>query len=407
MTVKKSTLALATALAACFVGCEWTGSDESDSWSSAYDAMNFSGTYRAVTTATTLQKTDDEEDDTKTTTSSDGKFKTTSDSGVFASGANTAAGRTAYGNIVPGSFQVTAGQYIWSDDGNGNLVFTNPNSGSQTQTDQTSYSVVPKQESVGKVTEKHKDYPLTGSDVVPGSVVVQAGPYSFQDNGSGSLVLNGGGNSASGTVAYDSGSITLAFTGSWPKDADVTVTYKYMVSDNTQVVVTTLTGSGKVQYYSGAWSVQINPAVKNNTAIIVHYSYYEENSEATTPIKPVNPGSKSGNDVTALTVSQNGQNLTITLNNGVVMSGKFTNVQQTGKVNQDTNAGYNTYNAQFQVQNEGNRFVGSLNYDLSNGYRMLNGTWTSGKNTWDVQAVGPAWLNSADASTLSPGVITK
>jgi hypothetical protein len=38
---------------------------------------------------------------------------------------------------------------------------------------------------------------------------------------------------------------------------------------------------------------------------------------------------------------------------------------------------------------------------------MLNGTWTWGKSSYDVQAVGPAWLNSADQSTLSPGVITK
>ena len=140
---------------------------------------------------------------------------------------------------------------------------------------------------------------------------------------------------------------------------------------------------------------------------MIHYSYYEENSKADTPLKPITTNTTTGSDVTALTVSQSGQNITITLNNGIVMSGKFTNVQQTGKVNQDTNAGYNTYNAQFQVQGDGNRFVGSLNYDLSNGYRMLNGTWTWGKSSYDVQAVGPAWLNSADQSTLSPGVITK
>ena len=51
---KKSFLALSTSFAALFVGCEWTGTSESDSWSSAYDAMNFSGTYRAVTTATSI-----------------------------------------------------------------------------------------------------------------------------------------------------------------------------------------------------------------------------------------------------------------------------------------------------------------------------------------------------------------
>ena len=89
------------------------------------------------------------------------------------------------------------------------------------------------------------------------------------------------------------------------------------------------------------------------------------------------------------------------------MSGKFTNVQQTGKINEDTNEGYNTYNAQFQVQTTDNKMVGSLNYDLQTGFRMLNGTWTWGKNTYDVQARGPAWKNSADTSTLSIGTITK
>lgn len=402
MTGKKLTLAVATALAACFVGCEWTGSDESDSWSSAYDAMNFSGTYRAVTTAAALQQQSTTET-TDTTTDKEGFQSTSQSGGAFPKGANIAQGQTAFGNIVEGSVQVSAGGYVWNDDGSGNLVFTNPNSGSQSQTDQTSYSVVPKQEKVGTVNARSQEYPLTGSDVVPGSVVVQAGNYTFQDNGSGVLVLNGG-NAASGTVAYDSGSITLTFSGSYPNGKDVTASYKYMVSDNTQVVVTTLTGSGKIQYASGAWSVQINPAMPKDCAITVRYSYKNENSGSTATTTTI---TTTGNEVTALTVSQNGQNLTITLNNGIVMKGKFTNIQQTGKVNQDTNAGYNTYNAQFEVQTTDNKMVGSLNYDLSNGYRMLNGTWTWGKSSYDVQAVGPAWLNSADQSTLSPGVITK
>ena len=33
--------------------------------------------------------------------------------------------------------------------------------------------------------------------------------------------------------------------------------------------------------------------------------------------------------------------------------------------------------------------------------------WTVLIRKVDVQAIGPAWLNSADQSTLSPGVITK
>ena len=188
-------------------------------------------------------------------------------------------------------------------------------------------------------------------------------------------------------------------------DLPVSVTYKYIVSDETKVVSETLSGSGTVLYSSGAWSLQIKPAMPSSQTIVIRYSYYIENSSSTATYTTIS--TTTGNEVSALTVSQNGQNLTITLNNGIVMTGKFTNVQQTGKVNQDTNAGYNTYNAQFQVQADGHKMVGSFNYDLQTGFRMMNGTWTWGKNSYDVQAVGPAWLNSADASTLSPGVLTK
>ena len=400
MTVKKSTLALATALAACFVGCEWTGSAESDSWSSAYDAMNFSGTYRAVTTATSLQSTTTEE--TTTTTSSDSFTSTSQLGGSFAKGANIAQGQTAKGNIVPGSVQVSAGGFVWNDDGSGSLVFTNPNSGSQSS-DGSTANVVEKSVNLGTLNgDGSQQFDLQGSDIVAGSVTVTAGSFTFRDNGSGGLT--GSTTTTSGTVNYEAGAITLRFQGSVPTGQPVTATYKYVVSDSTQVITTSLSGSGKVQYASGAWSVQINPAMPQDCAITVRYSYYDENSGSTATTTTI---TTTGNEVTALTVSQSGQNLTITLNNGIVMNGKFTNVQQTGKVNQDTNAGYNTYNAQFQVQSTDTKMVGSLNYDLSNGYRMLNGTWTWGKSSYDVQAAGPAWLNSADQSTLSPGVITK
>ena len=183
------------------------------------------------------------------------------------------------------------------------------------------------------------------------------------------------------------------------------MTYKYTVKKDTTTVTSTLSGSGTILYSSGAWTLQIKPAMPSGQSITLSYSYYINNSKKTATYTTIS--TNTGNEVSAITVSQNGQNLTLTLNNGIVMSGKFTNVQQTGKVNQDTNAGYNTYNAQFQVASTDTKMVGSLNYDLKTGYRMLNGTWTWGKSSYDVQAVGPAWLNSADSSTLSPGVLTK
>ena len=397
---KKPTLALATAFAALFVGCEWTGSSDSDSWSNAYDAMDFSGTYRAVTTATDIGSSTSE-----TTTTDGNTFYTTSQSGgSFVSGANTASGQAAHGNIVPGSFQASAGGYIWSDDGSGKLVFTNPNSGSSSSGDTTQNTVVQGEE--GLTTESGKDtysWSLKHANVIAGSVsVILNNTQYFKDNGSGGLT--GVGLSGSGAINYQSGEISVVFGSEPTAGQKLTVSYTYNES-GVSVVSSSLSGSGVIQYSSGAWSLQINPAISSAAAITLRYSYYAENSASTATYTSIN--TSSGNEVSALTVSQNGQNLSIRLNNGIVMSGKFTNVQQTGKVNQDTNAGYNTYNAQFQVQTTDSKLVGTLNYDLKTGYRMLNGTWTWGKNSYDVQAVGPAWLNSADQSTLSPGVITK
>lgn len=292
----KPTLALTAALATLFVGCEWSGTSDSGSWSSSYDAMNFSGTYRAVTTATS----------TTTTTTSD------SSSASSATVTESRSGSDAFGNT-------TVSQRAY----NGTLSYAN---------------------------------------VVPGSVAVKIGDETaFRDNAEGALV--GSGVNGSGTIVYASGTWQITFLTAPPLNKTIVVTYKYYVSES---------GSGD----SGS-------SVSTTTT------------------------TRSGSSVSAITVSQNGQNLTMTLNNGIVMKGKFTNIQQTGKVNQDTNAGYNTYNAQFEVRTTDNKFVGSLNYDLQTGFRMLNGTWTWGKNTYDVQAVGPAWVNSADASTLSSGVISK
>ena len=399
---KKSFLALSTAFAALFVGCEWTGTSDSDSWSSSYDAMNFSGTYRAVTTATKLSDTTTDKEETSETSFATIQEKA---SGAFGKGAQVFSGQTSYANIVPGSFQASSSAgYVWNDNGNGGLVFTDPNSGSSGESGGGSSSVVQKSEAVGTLSNsKSQAFDLTGTDIVPGSVTVTAGTYTFKDDGSGGLT--GSSSTGTGTVNYEAGAITLTLKSTSQAGATVTVTYKYTVSDETTVVSETLSGSGTVLYSSGAWSLQIKPAMSSDQTITIRYSYYIVNSQTTATYTTIS--TTKGGDVTSLTVSQSGQNLTITLNNGIVMTGKFTNVQQTGKINEDTNEGYNTYNAQFQVQTTDNKMVGALNYDLSNGFRMLNGTWTWGKSTYDVQAVGPSWKNSADSSTLSVGSITK
>lgn len=402
MQGKKSFLVLSTALAACFVGCEWTGSAESDSWSSAYDAMNFSGTYRAVTRQTSNSSSSDTDDENKD------EWETFEEpGGKFYKGTRTSAGQTLNPNVVPSSVQIVATHgntsYIWNDNGSGTLVFGGVSGeggwGSQTETP------VPNEDTGITTTDNTQTYSFTlnNKPVVPGSVhVMLAGAEAFVDDGSGHLT--GFGISGEGSVTYSSGAVSLGFDA--PPAAlgksgkKITVSYSvYGSGGNT----TSFSGGGAIQYQSGAWSLTLSPEMPADADITVRYSAYTDNQGTT----KTRPAVTSGQDVTALTVSQNGQNLTITLNNGIVMSGKFTNVQQTGKVNQDTNAGYNTYNAQFQVQSTDTKMVGSLNYDLQNGYRMLNGTWTWGKASYDVQAAGPAWLNSADQSTLSPGVITQ
>ena len=400
MQGKHSFLALSTAFAALFVGCEWTGTSESDSWSSAYDAMNFSGTYRAVTTATQLSDTT-----TDTTEITDKSFATIQEtSGTFAAGKNVASGKTQYANVVEGSFSASVGDYVWNDAGGGKLVFTNPNSGASQSDDSGKTTTV--QAEPGPQTDGLNDrfaWNLKHAGIKAGTVsVVLSQTEYFSDNGDGTL--SGPQNSYKGKVNYDSGEIWVEFPSEPPAGKQLTVSYTYSEA-GTSVVSADLSGSGTIQYSSGAWTLQVNPAMPAGATIVIRYSYYIQNSSSTATHTTIN--TTTGNEVSALTVSQNGQNLTITLNNGIVMTGKFTNVQQTGKVNQDTNAGYNTYNAQFQVQTTDSKMVGSLNYDLSNGYRMMNGTWTWGRSSYDVQAVGPAWLNSADASTLSPGVLTK
>lgn len=291
----KPTFALTATLAMLFAGCEWSGTSDSNSWSNAYDAMNFSGTYRAVTTQSSASST------TTTTTTSDG--------------------------------------------GSGEVQYTST---------ETKWKTSPTQLNYSNLQTEH-------ANIVPGSVQVSlGGQNAFRDDGNGNLVSVSTSDMGSGSVSYAAG--TVAFRILVPVGTvDITISYTYTVSESTGEKTTTVT------------------------------------TGTTT----------TGNKVTAITVSQNGQNLTLRLNNGIVMSGRFTNVQQTGKIDEDSNAGYNTYNAQFQVASgSASKLVGTLNYDLSSGYRTLNGTWTWGKNTYDVQAVGPSWLKSAETD-LNYGAVNQ
>ena len=143
-------------------------------------------------------------------------------------------------------------------------------------------------------------------------------------------------------------------------------------------------GTGSV---SGAgWSIHTTQPVVGSGKITVKYQVVGTGSSTI-----VDTSSKTvTTQVTAVSVSQNGQNLVMRFNNGIQMDGRFTAVNRTSGSSDDSAA--STYNAQFEVQS-GNvsKFVGTLNYDIVSGYRTLDGSWTWGKNTYDIHGVGPSY----------------
>lgn len=163
-------------------------------------------------------------------------------------------------------------------------------------------------------------------------------------------------------------------------------------------------GTAKVTYGSGDWEFTLaqNPGSGHTIKVQFQASPLASGSSSYS-YTGIDTKSFDPSYVTAVTVSQTGQNLTMTLNNGVAMSGRFTSVRQTAAVSEDTGAGANTYNAQFQVSSgSSSKMVGTLYYDYPSHNRMLDATWTFGKSTFDVHAIGPAWNESGvttDAET--------
>ena len=243
-----------------FWGCEWTSSDENSSWSGSYDNMNFAGTYRI---------------------------------GV---------------SITQGS-------------------------GGTTDDEEPVIQIVTVEERVGTYNTSDKTYSgKVHGGVVVDSVTITAGQYVYSDNGTGVLV----------------GNIDSA-------------------------------GDGTIDYSSGAWSITMEANQFYPGNIIARYSYTLDVSggstgEGTDPTAPIM--------VKSITISQNGQHLTMALTNGSTFSGQFTSV------NEISGAGGTAYNAQFEVSGAKGKIVGTL--DSSSGYKVLDGTWTSGRNVYDVHGVGGA-----------------
>ena len=92
------------ALAAGLVGCEWSTGEDATSWSSAYNWVNFSGTYRGATGGLLVT-------DFTTTPSVPGVTNTITvaneTQGSFTAGQPSLSGKLRHGNVVPGSVVIT------------------------------------------------------------------------------------------------------------------------------------------------------------------------------------------------------------------------------------------------------------------------------------------------------------
>ena len=137
--------------------------------------------------------------------------------------------------------------------------------------------------------------------------------------------------------------------------------------DNRSGVLTgnsTAAGNGTISYESGGWTFTAMSSPVSSGSIVAVYSF--------TPSSSSSPS--DGITITAITVSQMGQNLTMVLSNGVTMTGRFTTVSEI--------SGGGGYNAQFEVSSKGNKFVGTLNN--ASGTRVINGSWVSGSSVYDI-----------------------
>lgn len=204
-------------------------------------------------------------------------------------------------------------------------------------TDEGATTEVPYSEKIGSVSGKSFSGKLGKTPVVPGSVVIStADGWSFHDDGAGSL-LDDSKNSV-GSLSYSGGGVSISF--STPKSGDVSATYSF---------------------YSKTTTPGNDTAAANDTMV----------------------------NISAITVSQSGQNLSMTTSTGLKMSGKFTAVRQTSGTEDSAEK---TYNAQFQVSSSnGYTLTGTLNHDLTSGVCVLDGTIVKGKGAADIHGIGPAY----------------
>lgn len=114
-------MALAASLAG-LVGCDWDSGDDAESWSSAYDWVNFSGVYRGIGGGLLVT-------DYTTTPSIPGVtnvYSRTESGGTMAQQGTQASGKVSHRPLVPGSVMITVGNNATlSDPGKAGILTGN------------------------------------------------------------------------------------------------------------------------------------------------------------------------------------------------------------------------------------------------------------------------------------------
>ena len=107
----------AAVLTVGFVGCDWDTGDDATSWSSSYNWVNFSGSYRSA--AGGLLVTD--YTTTPSTPGSTNSLQVTEGQGSFSANATAFNGKLKKTPIKPGTVVINFGYFSASDNGNGVL----------------------------------------------------------------------------------------------------------------------------------------------------------------------------------------------------------------------------------------------------------------------------------------------
>lgn len=380
----------AVAAAALLTGCEWSSSSEyNESWNESFNWVNFSGTYRSTSGDMLVT-------DYTMPTNTPGKtnnFNTTESGGILPAGGTAGSGSTKKKPLIPGSFSLVIGDVMLADNSAGALEGTG-GSGSVSYSAGTwsfklekgstaTYETVSTSESGGVLKgDKMSAKGSTGhKPIVAGSLQISVGDdVTFSDDGNGGL--SGGG---SGKVSYDGGTWSFELADKYwsASDRSISVSYAYekKISDEGE-----------------------------DREIIVRYGYEDSTEGVTGTVK----SGSTGKAIYALVVAQQGQNLTITDNNGAKYTGRITKLQSISGVN-PTNSlprDLDTIYASFSTQGTsaaGKKvtIAGTFQGTVKNSVftdRTMQATWVeSGGKTGDIRGTTGAISIDYSVSTTQLG----